>query len=100
MSDSIPRIAALVCYRPEHYERIKEIMDDGDKLPETFEKWRQRSNAPEAAFERQGIKIVRVYLDPDEFMQWCKARGMNLDAKARNEYAGTIASEAYKRGEV
>ena len=94
------KIAGLVWYRAEHYLAIKELFDDGQRLPATFEKWRQGQEHAEAAIQAKGIRTVRAYIDPKEFTEWCRARGLAINAQARNQFANWVAYNAHKDGKV
>jgi hypothetical protein len=39
----------------------------------------------------EGFNIVKVYIDPETFPAWCKKNGLEMDAKARAQYALGIA---------
>lgn len=99
-TSNLPRIGGLVWYRAEDYLTLKELFDDGHRLPDTFEDWLEQSSHTEAMLKSKGFKTVRAYIDPQEFPQWCRARGMEINAKARNEFANVIAYQAYKDGSV
>jgi hypothetical protein len=59
-------------YRREDYKRIRSIMDDGSKLPRTFDEWEKVAKAQLASAAKQGVIIKPVILDPDEFFAYCK----------------------------
>jgi hypothetical protein len=59
-------------YRREDYDRVRSLMDDGNKLPATFEEWEKTAKSQVAAAAAQGVIIEPVILDPDKFVQFCK----------------------------
>jgi hypothetical protein len=69
----MPHVAAW--YRRQDYERIRKIMDDGDKLPQTFEEWENKAKSRIASAKALGITIIPVILDPHEFLAFCKREG-------------------------
>lgn len=87
------RVTGMVWYRSQDYDAILRIMSDSQKLPRTFHEWRMKAEAGEKKLQREGHIIVRAYIDPETFPDWCNARGLNLDAQARTHYANTIAAE-------
>ena len=96
MSNTRPAdIVGIVWYRPEHYHALKELFNDGHRLPETFERWLEKASHSEAVAHAQGVRTVRAYIDPQEFPQWCRARGLYVDAKGRNAFANWIAMRAH-----
>lgn len=88
------RIAGMVWYRLEDYDAARAIMEDRAKLPSTYSVWRMSAEQAEKKMGRLGWTTIRAYIQPAEFAAWCSRRGLNIDAKARNEYADLIAKEA------
>lgn len=87
----------MVWYKLEDYDSIKRIMSDGQQLPATFSEWRMKAETGEKKFRREGKVIVRAFIDPKTFPDWCRSRGLNIDAKARNEFAATVAKDVMDR---
>lgn len=44
--------------------------------------------------QRRGWITTRAYIDPSDFLAWCRERGLNLNAEARNQFANRIAIDA------
>lgn len=89
----IKPIVGLVWYRVEDYADVLAIMEDRDKLPATYSLWRMKAEQAEKEQQRLGRITVRAYIDPAEFVAWCKALGLNINAEARNRYSVLIASQ-------
>lgn len=81
-------------YAREDYRAILEVMTDADKLPKTFEAWRERAEELERQIKSRGHIVVRAAIKPQEFSAWCIARGLNVDANARNLFAAGVARDA------
>jgi hypothetical protein len=79
------RAVGMVWYRREDYAEILRIMDDADKLPPTWEKWHYAADRGLREVEGKGHIVIRAYIDPVEFSTWCVARGLKLDAEAREK---------------
>ena len=90
-------IAGVAWYRREDWLQIVAVMDDGDKLPATYEKWLYRAENTVKTFERQGVIVYRVEIDPGTFPAWCKSHGLNVDAKARMEFANVHAAGMHRQ---
>ena len=86
-----PQIAGLAWYKREHYKELLTIFEDADKLPLTYDKWLGKATAAEKGFKLRGIKVVRAYINPQDFPEWCRAEGHNVDAKARMKFANLAA---------
>lgn len=98
MSKSLPvTIFGMVWYQPEHYDAVLRVMSDSHKLPRTFHEWRMQAESHEKKFRREGKIVVRAFIDPETFPDWCRARGLNIDAQARNHFAALVAKETVER---
>jgi hypothetical protein len=80
-------------YRREDYDRIREIMDDGNKLPKTFDEWEGVAKHQVADAAKHGIVITPVILEPDKFLAYCKEKNLQgRGSKERSMFAIAIES--------
>ena len=100
MSTDIPRICGIPWFKAETYFPAKELMEDAHRLPSTFESWLEKASHTEAMLQANGIKTVRAYINPQEFAQWCRERGMAINAKARIDFANVIAHQTHQDGSL
>jgi hypothetical protein len=77
----------MVWYRREDYEAIRAIMIDSEELPDTYDKWFYQAEKTAKHLKRCGLLVERVYLNPHEFPDWCKTKGMQLNGAARSAFA-------------
>lgn len=87
----------MIWYELENYDAVLRIMADRPKLPRTFHEWRMKAEAEEKRFRRDGKIVVRAFIDPETFPDWCRARGLNIDAEARHRFAATVAKSVMER---
>ena len=93
---SLPiRAVGLVWYRRNDYSRVLQIMTDADELPPTWDKWLYRAEQALRRFEKSGMVVEKVYLDPEIFPGWCEARGLEIDAKARIAFVNAAVREMH-----
>lgn len=90
---SVIRVVGIAWYRPEDYDAIRRVMADGKQLPASFHVWRMNAETGEKQLRRQGHTVVRAYIDPETFPDWCRARGHDVDAQARMDFANIVAKE-------
>lgn len=88
----------IVWYKSEHYDAIRRIMSDGNNLPITFHEWRMQAETGEKKLRREGKIVVRAFIDPETFPDWCRAKGLKIDSKARSNYANFVAHEFVTNG--
>lgn len=84
-------VVGMSWYRPETFQRLISLFEDGHKLHRTYEDWLAAAEAGRNRLEAQGIKVFMVDIDPDEFPKWCAKNGQNLDAKGRNAFCNHVA---------
>jgi hypothetical protein len=78
-------------YRPEDYARLMAMFTDRQRLADTYEEWLKEAKKVSGTLTLEGFNIVKVYIDPETFPAWCKKNGLEMDAKARAQYALGIA---------
>jgi hypothetical protein len=85
----------IAWYRREDYPRILAMMTDASVLPQTWEQWRTKANRTEREMQKRG-SVVRAFIDPGQFVEWCAAHGLEPNAKARMQFANETAHRAYQ----
>lgn len=84
-------------YRKEHYAEIRKLFEDGHKLPVSFDHWQNAAQRVEKRLIAEGVAVVRAFIEPVAFERWCVARRLNIDAKARIEFANWIAFQMHSK---
>lgn len=101
-SSSLPgpvQAVGIAWYRREHYAALKKLFADGHKLPSTYDAWLKQAERLAAQIAGDGKAVVKAYIDPEHFPAWCRAKGLDIDAKARMEWGNeTAIRELNKRG--
>lgn len=93
------RFVGMVWYKREDYPAILRIMADAANLPATYDNWLKKTEQGRQRLIDEGRIPVKAYIDPATFPGWCRARGLNVDAKARLDYAGVIAHETARNAQ-
>lgn len=86
-----PTLQAMVWYQEEHYAALLAIFDDSHLLPPRFSDWLVRAEEKKAEVEARGDQVIKVYIDPATFPEWCEKKGLAKDANARAELALEVA---------
>lgn len=90
------RAFGVAWYRQEDYAKIKKIMVDHRKLPDTYKKWLKSAEQTVNQIGGHGHIVEKVYIDPDTFPAWCRARGLDIDADARMRFANEAVIVKYR----
>jgi len=77
--------------REEDYSAFRAIFKDADDLPESWKDFIKPRERAEKDFQDKGQLVVRVYINPQTFPQWCARKGYRINAKARDLFAAEIA---------
>lgn len=91
MEEKKVQALGMVWYERDDYAEVLRVMEDRHLLPPTFVQWRMSAEAGEKRYRREGLLVVRAPLDPKTFPEWCKGRGLNVDAQARTRFASEFA---------
>lgn len=67
----------------EDWARWQEI--DGE-LP-AYERWLAKINQGMADAAKRGVEVEKVTVDPDVFVEWCRAEGKPIHRDSRAAYA-------------
>ncbi len=86
-----PMIQAMVWYKEEHYPQLLQLFDDAELLPPTYQHWLARAEEKKAEVEAGGDQVIKVFIDPETFPEWCKKKNLVKDANARAELAIEVA---------
>ena len=89
----------IAWYRAENFDRLRVMFEDGHKLHGTYKEWLLAAEKNRKLLERQGIRVVCVDIDPDQFTEWCKTNGKNLNAAARTEFSALMAHKVATGGQ-
>ncbi|MEH3148001.1 MAG: hypothetical protein PGN34_22285 [Methylobacterium frigidaeris] len=93
-----PRSVGIAWYRAGDYARLREAMEDSDRLPASFEAWRASAEQVEREVSRSGVAVIRVTIEPDAFLDWCRNSGATPNGSARARYANEIAARSDDAG--
>ena len=88
-----PMLQAMVWYKEEHYSRLLDLFDDAELLPKTYGDWLVRAEEKKAEVEAAGDQVMKVFIDPETFPEWCAEKNMPKDANSRAELALEVARE-------
>jgi hypothetical protein len=90
-TDKQPMIKAMVWYKEEHYAQLLSLFDDAELLPLTYQHWLSRAEEKKAEVEAGGNQVIKVFIDPETFPEWCRKKDLPMDANSRSSLAIEVA---------
>jgi hypothetical protein len=90
-------VVAIVWYRPEQWQRIRDIAADSEEFENSYIAWLQTAEEKAKEIEGRGLRVEKVDLDSEKLIRWCNERGLENDAKARSLYAAERLAELDKK---
>ena len=91
VSDFKPNIlhrAGVEWFEPESYARLLKVMLKPHGMPGDYKQWREATENSERFLKRSGHLVVRVVIDPDDFLAWCAARSLQPNSNTISRFVG------------
>ncbi|MGQ0502051.1 MAG: hypothetical protein ACT4P0_05485 [Panacagrimonas sp.] len=86
-------IACIPWYTREHYEEIRRTMADGAAMFRDYRRWLAAAKDNVARVEAQGYRVLKVVIEPEAFLAWCRRQGKRPDLDARLGFASELAEQ-------
>ncbi len=86
-----PMLRAMVWYKEEDYKLLLTLFDDTELLPLTFADWSKRAEEKKEEVESAGDQVIKVFIDPETFPEWCASKNLPKDANSRSQLALEVA---------
>jgi len=86
-----PILRAMVWYKEEDYKLLLTLFDDAELLPLTFADWSKRAEEKKEEVESAGDQVIKVFIDPKTFPEWCASKNLPKDANSRSQLALEVA---------
>jgi hypothetical protein len=86
-------VIAIVWYRPEQWQRVRDIATDSDELEASYVEWLQLAEAKFKELQSSRLRVEKVDIDSEKLIVWCNERGLENNGKARSLYAAERLSE-------
>jgi hypothetical protein len=80
-------VIAVVWYRPEQWERVRDIAADAEAFEESYVEWLEQAEEKFAELQSMGMRIEKVDVDSEKLILWCNEHNREIDGNARTEYA-------------
>jgi hypothetical protein len=80
-------VVGLAWYRPEQWQRVRDISADADDLEDSYDKWLRLAEQKLQELKASGYAFEKVDVNSESLIRWCNERGVEVDGHARSQYA-------------
>jgi hypothetical protein len=97
MSSSDDRLPGVGVYwiKEEDYPRLLTLFEDASKMPPTWAEWLKMAEEMERGLKAYGHPVMRVFIDPNTFPDWCAAHGTSPGREGRKKFVAAAVTERY-----
>jgi hypothetical protein len=89
-------VTGVAWYRPEQWQRLREVAEDVDNLEESYEAWLQTAERLIREDIPSNLTVEKVDVEVEDLLAWCNARGLAVNAKTRSQYVSETLREKYE----
>ena len=68
-----------------------------DKMPPSWKEWLKVAEEMKQGLKAYGHVVLRVYIDPATFPDWCAAHGTSPGSAGRRKFVAAAVTERYGR---
>src|SRR5215813_5917526 len=80
-------VIGFAWYRPEQWQRVRDISSDADDLADTYLKWLQLAEEKLKQLRSSGVLVEKVDIHSEQLILWCNERGLEINGESRSQYA-------------
>ena len=93
--DEPPPPVGVYWIKEEDYSLAMSIFDDSDNLPRTWQEWLKMATEMEHGLKASGHPVMRVFIDPEKFREWCAANGATPGRDGRKRFVAAAVADRY-----
>jgi hypothetical protein len=86
-------VVGFAWYRPEQWQRVRDISADADELEDSYEDWLRLAEGELKKLQSSDLRVEKVDIDSEQLILWCNEQGMEVNTQARSRYAAEKLSE-------
>jgi hypothetical protein len=87
-------VFAIAWYRPEQWQKLRQISVDRNKLETTHAEWLEIAVKTLIDLKNMGLDVRPVEINVDELARWCKENKRAAASTARSEFAAYTLPQA------
>jgi hypothetical protein len=79
-------LVGIAWYRPEQWQRLREISVDREDLEDTYRDWVRSTERAIRELNRNGLQCTKVAVEVEDLLQWCQSQNIPVSGEARSRY--------------
>jgi hypothetical protein len=90
MTDFMRPAAGVAWYRRNQWQLLRDASDDRADLEDTWEEWNAQVEERVADMRCSSISVMKVPVDVDALLNWCRERRVPVNAESRAAYTAEL----------
>ena len=95
VDDRLPPAVGAYWINEGDYATLLETFADGNKMPRTWKEWLKIAEEMKRGLKAYGHVVLRVYIDPNTFPDWCATHSVSVGAEGRKMFVAAAVTERY-----
>jgi hypothetical protein len=89
-------VTGVAWYRPEQWERLREVSEDVDNLEETYDAWLKTAEHLIRNGIPADVRVEKIDVDVEEVLAWCNVHGLPMNASSRSRFVSERVRQKYE----
>jgi hypothetical protein len=79
-------ITGVAWYRPEQWQRLRDVSEDAENLEETYDAWLQTAERMIRDGIPADVVVEKIDVDVEEVLAWCNVMGLPMNTASRARF--------------
>jgi hypothetical protein len=89
-------VTGVAWYRPEQWERLREVSEDVDNLEETYDAWLKTAERLIRDGIPADVRVEKIDVDVEEVLAWCNVLGLPMNTASRARFVSERVRQKYE----
>jgi hypothetical protein len=89
-------ITGVAWYRPEQWDRLREVAEDVDNLEETYDAWLKTAEQMIRDGIPSEVQVEKIDIDVEEVLAWCNVHSLPMNASSRSRFVSERVRQRYE----
>lgn len=95
-SNETRMVTGVAWYRPEQWERLREVSEDVENLEERYDAWLHTAEKMIREAIPADVVVEKIDIDVEEVLAWCNVHGLPMNATSRSRYVSERVRQKYE----